>query len=240
MGTFHDTNDPLHGVTVAARIGDTVYVGRCHERSDSKVVLHDADEHREGQDGKTNDEYLARAARFGVWKKHNRLALSAREISDLTPLSEHYRRPGSQAVPEIATAAAAAPVVGATETKPAADQPVSPVVAATAEVPIALTAAAVTEVQRLLAAEEKPGQGLRLGVSGGGCSGLVYKTEFSEQRDGDLVVPQDGFDVFLDRKSTIYLRDVVLDFQAGLGGKGFQFNNPNASNTCGCGESFAV
>ena len=64
--------------------------------------------------------------------------------------------------------------------------------------------------------------------------------EFDSPRDEDLIVPQDGFDVLLDPKSVIYLRGVVLDFQSGLNGRGFQFNNPNASNTCGCGESFAV
>jgi iron-sulfur cluster assembly protein len=232
MGTFHDTNDPLHGITVAARIADVVYVGRCHERSESEIVLMDADEHLEGQEGKSNDEYLARAARFGVWKKHDRLVLPAAEITALTPLSEHYRRPGSEAVPEIA-AVPERPPVSAKEDRPVAPEKNSPA-------PVTLTAGAVAEVRRLLAAEENPGQGLRLGVSGGGCSGLVYKTEFTERRDGDVVVDLDGFEVYLDRKSTIYLRDVVLDFQAGLGGKGFQFNNPNASNTCGCGESFAV
>jgi iron-sulfur cluster assembly protein len=103
-----------------------------------------------------------------------------------------------------------------------------------------LTAAAVTEVQRLLSTTETAGQSLRLAVSGGGCSGLVYKVEFDAPKAGDIVVPCDGFDVLLDRKSTIYLRGVTLDHQTGLSGRGFQFQNPNASNTCGCGESFSV
>lgn len=233
MGTFHDTNDPLHGVTVAALAGQRVYVGRCHERNTDTVVLLDADEHTEGQDGKTNDEYLARAARFGVWKRHERLVLPADEVTALTPLSEYYRRPGSDAAPEIARAPVAA--------KPAVRGSEPPTIpAGNPAAPVALTDNASAEVRRLLAAEEKEGMGLRLGVAGGGCSGLTYKIEFSGRNDDDLVVPQDGFEVYLDRKSTIYLRDVVLDFQAGLGGKGFQFTNPNASNTCGCGESFAV
>ena len=235
MGTFHDTKDPLHGVTVVAVIQDRVYVGRCHERSDATVLLLDADEHSEGQDGKTNAEYLARAARFGVWGRHERLTLPAAEISTITPLSQHYRRPGSDAVPEISRTVndqAAAPVQTSAQTA-------SPTPASTTT-PIMLTDGAVTEVKRLLAQEQNESLGLRLGVSGGGCSGLVYKSEFSELRDGDLVVAQDGFEVYLDRKSTIYLRDVTLDFQPGLAGKGFQFNNPNASNTCGCGESFTV
>ena len=231
MGTFHDTKDPLHGITVTAVIGERVYVGRCHERTASAVVLLDADEHQEGQDGKTNAEYLARAARLGVWKRHERLVMPSGEISALTPLSRHYRRPGSDAVPEIAAPSAPAPSVSVQ----AASAPAS-----SGQTPVTLTASAVVEVKRLLGVEQNQGLGLRLGVAGGGCSGLVYKTEFSQRREGDLVVPQDGFEVYLDRKSTIYLRDVVLDFQQGLGGKGFQFGNPNASNTCGCGESFAV
>jgi iron-sulfur cluster assembly protein len=77
-------------------------------------------------------------------------------------------------------------------------------------------------------------------VSGGGCSGLVYKVAFDARMEGDVVIPQNGFEVFMDRKSIIYLRGIVLDFQKGLSGRGFQFTNPNASNTCGCGESFAV
>jgi iron-sulfur cluster assembly protein len=105
---------------------------------------------------------------------------------------------------------------------------------------VALTDAARSEVRRLLEAGQPAGQGLRLAVAGGGCSGLVYKVEFDTRKEGDVVVPCDGFDVLLDRKSTIYLRGVTLDHQAGLSGRGFVFKNPNASNTCGCGESFAV
>ncbi|MBM4129930.1 iron-sulfur cluster assembly accessory protein [bacterium] len=105
---------------------------------------------------------------------------------------------------------------------------------------VSLTKGAATEVRRLIAAEGRQGQGLRLGVAGGGCSGLVYKVEFDTRRDGDLVIAQDGFEVYLDRKSAIYLRGITVDHQSGLGGRGFQFRNPNATNTCGCGESFAV
>ncbi|MCW8132263.1 MAG: iron-sulfur cluster assembly accessory protein [Planctomycetota bacterium] len=104
---------------------------------------------------------------------------------------------------------------------------------------VALTANAQAEVKRLLALE-KPGAGLRLGVKGGGCSGLSYKLEFDQKKEGDLVIAYEGFSVFLDRKSTIYLRGVTLDHQKGLQGKGFVFHNPNATNTCGCGESFSV
>lgn len=95
------------------------------------------------------------------------------------------------------------------------------------------------EVRRLLA-EEPEGHGLRLGIKGGGCSGLTYVTEFTELRDGDTIIDLEGFRVFLDRKSTIYLGGITLDFQDGLTGKGFIFVNPHATNTCGCGESFSL
>jgi iron-sulfur cluster assembly protein len=83
-------------------------------------------------------------------------------------------------------------------------------------------------------------KGLRLSVVGGGCSGLSYGMDFSEVRPNDTRIDYDGFSVLLDPKSTIYLKGITLDFQDGLQGKGFVFSNPNATNTCGCGESFSV
>lgn len=103
---------------------------------------------------------------------------------------------------------------------------------------IELTEAAQDKVGHLLAEEGQAG--LRLGIKGGGCSGLSYLLEFTEEREGDTVVEFEGFRVFLDRKSTIYLRGVTLDHQAGLDGRGFVFHNPQAGNTCGCGESFSL
>ena len=82
--------------------------------------------------------------------------------------------------------------------------------------------------------------GLRLSVIGGGCSGLSYEMGFSEARTDDSVLEFDGFSVLLDPKSTIYLKGISLDYQDGLMGKGFVFQNPNATNTCGCGESFSI
>ncbi len=232
MGTFHDTADPLHGITVVAEAGNTVYVGRCHARENGTILLLDVDQHTDGDDGKTNQEYLERAARFGVWKKHEKLTLNADDVTGLSPLSNHFRRPGQKTAPavETVTAAAPAPVVKELATLETGG----------VEAPVQLTEAAADEVRRLLVAESREGQGLRLAVSGGGCSGLVYKVEFDAQKEGDIVVACEGFDVLMDRKSTIYLRGVTLDHQQGLSGRGFQFNNPNASNTCGCGESFSV
>jgi iron-sulfur cluster assembly protein len=103
-----------------------------------------------------------------------------------------------------------------------------------------LTDPALIEVRRLLALPENQDRGLRLGIKGGGCSGLSYVLEFTEPREGDTVVRFDDVSVFLDRKSTIYLGGITLDHQGGLTGKGFVFQNPHATNTCGCGESFSL
>ncbi len=82
---------------------------------------------------------------------------------------------------------------------------------------------------------------LRVGVKGGGCSGLTYTLGFDgEAREGDTVIEDNGVKLFVDGKSLFYLMGTVLDFTDGLNGKGFIFNNPNATKTCGCGESFSV
>ncbi|MEE2750475.1 MAG: iron-sulfur cluster assembly accessory protein [Myxococcota bacterium] len=103
-----------------------------------------------------------------------------------------------------------------------------------------ITEGAGVQVRKLLGDEGNPALGLRLGIKGGGCSGLSYVLDFTEQREGDTVIEEDGFRVFLDRKSTIYLSGITLDHQGGLEGKGFVFQNPMATNTCGCGESFSL
>ncbi|XZF13061.1 HesB/IscA family protein [Chitinophagaceae bacterium MMS25-I14] len=82
---------------------------------------------------------------------------------------------------------------------------------------------------------------LRVGVVGGGCSGLSYKLDFdNEEQPNDQVFEDKGVKLVTDLKSFLYLCDTTLDFSDGLNGKGFHFNNPNASRSCGCGESFAV
>jgi iron-sulfur cluster assembly protein len=82
---------------------------------------------------------------------------------------------------------------------------------------------------------------LRVSVVGGGCSGLSYKMEFDhESRPGDQVFEDNGMKLVTDMKSLLYLYNTTLEFSDGLNGKGFYFNNPNASRTCSCGESFAV
>jgi iron-sulfur cluster assembly protein len=82
---------------------------------------------------------------------------------------------------------------------------------------------------------------LRIGVVGGGCSGLSYNLDFdNESKPTDQVFEDNGTRVVTDIKSYLYLCNTVLEFSDGLNGKGFQFINPNASRTCGCGESFSV
>ena len=83
--------------------------------------------------------------------------------------------------------------------------------------------------------------GVRVAVHGGGCSGLMYDLKFdNELTPTDKVFEDKGIQIKVDKKSLLYLLGTVLDFSDGLNGKGFQFINPNASRTCGCGESFAV
>lgn len=82
---------------------------------------------------------------------------------------------------------------------------------------------------------------LRVGVRGGGCSGLQYDLSFeTEVREGDEIIEKDGVRVLIDTKSQLYLAGTKLDYTTGLNGKGYVFSNPNATGTCGCGESFSV
>ena len=98
---------------------------------------------------------------------------------------------------------------------------------------------------KIVELRQEGGQGnnhhIRVAVKGGGCSGLMYDLEFdSEINDADQVFEDKGVKVLVDKKSLLYLLGTTLDFTDGLNGKGFQFINPNASRTCGCGESFSV
>lgn len=103
---------------------------------------------------------------------------------------------------------------------------------------------AKAKVQQLMldaGVADDPSYFVRVGVVGGGCSGLSYKLDFdNEQKPMDQVFEDNGVKVVTDLKSFLYLVNTMLDFSDGLNGKGFFFNNPNASRTCGCGESFAV
>ena len=114
----------------------------------------------------------------------------------------------------------------------------------TTENSIFVSEKAKVQVQKLM--EEMgvagdPSYFLRVSVVGGGCSGLSYKMDFDNvSKPTDQVFEHNGVKVVTDLKSFLYLVNTVLDFSEGLNGKGFFFNNPNTSRTCGCGESFAV
>jgi iron-sulfur cluster assembly protein len=106
---------------------------------------------------------------------------------------------------------------------------------------ISLTDAAVKEVKRLINVQGVEEGGLRLGVKGGGCSGLSYTINFDEKiGQYDQVQEVEGVKVIIDAKSAIYLQGTQLDYQKDLMGGNFKFINPNANKTCGCGESFSA
>jgi iron-sulfur cluster assembly protein len=107
--------------------------------------------------------------------------------------------------------------------------------------PIMFTKGAVNELKRLMT---EPGfdqsQILRIGVKGGGCSGLSYVLGFDAGKENDNEYEVEGMKFFVEKSHEIYLYGMEIDWQGGLNSRGFTFNNPNASTTCGCGTSFAV
>ncbi len=107
---------------------------------------------------------------------------------------------------------------------------------------ITVSESAKSKLESLMAESNiQPGSYLRVGVEGGGCSGLSYKMDFDAQmKDGDQLFEDKGVKILVDKKSFLYLIGTELEYSGGLNGKGFAFNNPNATRTCGCGESFAV
>ena len=107
---------------------------------------------------------------------------------------------------------------------------------------INVTNRAKDEITMLLSKEGKTNDhNVRVSVKGGGCSGLMYDLSFDSQiQEKDEVFEDKGIKIIVDKKSLLYLLGTTLDFSDGLNGKGFQFVNPNASRTCGCGESFSV
>ncbi|MBI3871744.1 MAG: iron-sulfur cluster assembly accessory protein [candidate division Zixibacteria bacterium] len=106
---------------------------------------------------------------------------------------------------------------------------------------VEFTDAAAAEVRRRLQAEGLNDHHLRLGVQGGGCSGLTYVLNFDSQiGQFDKVFDVKGVKVVIDLKSALYLKGVVIDYVAALVGGGFKFQNPNASKACGCGTSFSA
>ncbi|MSP90558.1 MAG: iron-sulfur cluster assembly accessory protein [Myxococcales bacterium] len=106
--------------------------------------------------------------------------------------------------------------------------------------PVQVSGEALARLQTIAAEQGVALVGIRVGVTGGGCSGLSYVLDFeSKSRLGDTVLGEHP-KIFVDRKSLVFLRGTILDFQGGLNGKGFVFTNPNAKAACGCGSSFSV
>ena len=107
---------------------------------------------------------------------------------------------------------------------------------------ITLTAPATQEVKRLIEKEQKPNLGLRIGVKGGGCSGMTYVLAIDEAipKQYDTLFEQDGVKIIVDAKSHLYLDGTTIDYKTNLMGGGFEFQNPLAKKSCGCGTSFTT
>ena len=106
---------------------------------------------------------------------------------------------------------------------------------------IQVTSQAITQIRKCRDDAGTPHAGLRVGVVGGGCSGLSYKLDFQDSsKPEDKVFEQDGVKIFIDPKSFLYVKGLTLDYSGGLNGVGFTFTNPNATKSCGCGTSFSV
>ena len=108
---------------------------------------------------------------------------------------------------------------------------------------ITVTEKAAQQLQILLEKENKPNAAIRMAIKGGGCSGLTYHLAFEENPphpERDKVFETNGIKIIIDKKSYIYLNMTQLDYTSSLMGSGFQFNNPNAKKSCGCGVSFTT
>ena len=104
---------------------------------------------------------------------------------------------------------------------------------------ITLSDRAANRVKEIMSKAKEPIIGVRVGVKSGGCSGLSYVLDFDfEMNENDKLIEDNGIKLIVEKKSYLYLVGTTLEFSGGLNGKGFSFSNPNASRTCGCGESF--
>lgn len=108
--------------------------------------------------------------------------------------------------------------------------------------PVGFTESAIGEVKRLMAdpSFDQNKAYLRVGVKGGGCSGMTYVLEFDEKKANDELFDVEGIPCIMDKSHGIYLSGMEVNWEGGLNARGFTFKNPNASSTCGCGTSFAV
>jgi len=108
------------------------------------------------------------------------------------------------------------------------------------QLPVTLTESAVKEIKRLMNEREHPEKYLRIGVKGGGCSGMSYLLGFENKTDKDEIYEIENIPCIINPAHLIYLNNMEINWESGLNARGFTFNNPNASTTCGCGSSFGV
>jgi iron-sulfur cluster assembly protein len=113
--------------------------------------------------------------------------------------------------------------------------------APTQDTPIQISPNAAREIRKIINKKNIPeGYGLRVGVKGGGCSGMSYVLGFDKEREKDKVFDIDGITVYMDKRHGLYLMGTTINYHDGLDARGFTFENPNATETCGCGASFAA
>ncbi len=111
----------------------------------------------------------------------------------------------------------------------------------TTTLPISLTKGAIGQLRTIMEDQKIPSEhGLRIGVKGGGCSGFSYVLGFDSKTDKDDEFEIEGLRIFMEKSHAIYLIGMEIDWVDGLNNRGFSFNNPNASSTCGCGTSFSA
>ncbi len=109
------------------------------------------------------------------------------------------------------------------------------------QTPVTFTNGAINEIRRLISGENRGEKKfLRIGVKGGGCSGMSYVLDFDYKTEKDEYFEIDGIPCIINPTHSIYLVNMEIDWEGGLNSRGFTFNNPNASTTCGCGSSFGV
>lgn len=109
------------------------------------------------------------------------------------------------------------------------------------DAPVSMSPTAAGKIRKIMQTKKIPdGYGLRIGVKGGGCSGMSYVLGFDKQREHDKQYEIDGIPVFIDKRHGLYLMGTTVDYHDGLNARGFTFDNPNATETCGCGSSFAA
>lgn len=106
--------------------------------------------------------------------------------------------------------------------------------------PVSFTETAVNEIKKLMNQNDNAGKYLRIGVKGGGCSGMSYLLGFENKTDKDDIYEINNISCIINPAHLIYLSNMEINWEGGLNARGFSFNNPNASKTCGCGSSFGV